>query len=141
MFNLKLVINLNDTTKRLKCIQIEFFLRLLSNEYTKAIIKDLLSINSGGDYIRDFLTILNEGTKDGSNGIAGLRRVDVSSSRIEELKDEIEYREYTQDDGKAMFDLYFVRLILHEITHVLIRIKKDNMNASSRFITGANLEK
>ncbi|CAF0930448.1 unnamed protein product [Brachionus calyciflorus] len=67
MSNLKLVIDLNDTTKRLKCIQIEFFLRLLSNEYTKAIIKDLLSINNGGDYISDVLTILNEVTQAGSN--------------------------------------------------------------------------
>ncbi|CAF1091002.1 unnamed protein product [Brachionus calyciflorus] len=71
----------------------------------------------------------------GLYGFAGLRKVYVSSSRIEELKDEID------DDGKVMFDLYFVRLILHEITNVLIRINKDNMNVSSRFITVANLEK
>ncbi|CAF1036697.1 unnamed protein product [Brachionus calyciflorus] len=41
----------------------------MSNEYTKAIIKDLLSINNRGDYISDVLTNLNEVTKDGSNNI------------------------------------------------------------------------
>ncbi|CAF1085216.1 unnamed protein product, partial [Brachionus calyciflorus] len=42
---------------------------LLSNEYTKAIIKDLLSINNSEGYISDVLTILNEVTQDGSNNI------------------------------------------------------------------------
>ncbi|CAF0976182.1 unnamed protein product [Brachionus calyciflorus] len=52
----------------------------------------------------------------GLNGFAGLRKVYVSSSRIEELIAEIKYRKYTQDDEKILLDLYFVRLILHEVT-------------------------
>ncbi|CAF0762468.1 unnamed protein product [Brachionus calyciflorus] len=77
----------------------------------------------------------------GLNGFAGFKKVYVSSSRIEELKDEIEYREYPPDDGKVLLDLYFVQLILNEIIHVLIQIKKDNMNVSSHFKPDTNLEK
>lgn len=58
--NLKLINNITNTFVRLKYIQINFFERLLSNSYTKILIKELLQINNQNDYISKIINILDE---------------------------------------------------------------------------------
>ncbi|RNA05443.1 hypothetical protein BpHYR1_046529 [Brachionus plicatilis] len=41
-------------------MQIEFFERLLENEFTKSIIKELLNVENDKDYISNTLDLLNE---------------------------------------------------------------------------------
>ncbi|CAF1117913.1 unnamed protein product, partial [Brachionus calyciflorus] len=67
--NLKLIKNLNDTSKRLKLIQINFFERLLKNEYTSEVINDLLQNNVERDYIECINEILSEVTYEREIGI------------------------------------------------------------------------
>ena len=45
---------------RLKCIQVNFFERLLKNRYTQGIVKELLTLEQEDDYIKCILDILAE---------------------------------------------------------------------------------
>ncbi|CAF0778861.1 unnamed protein product [Brachionus calyciflorus] len=59
MTNLKLINNLSITNNRIKRTQVDFFVRLLENDYTKKIIKELLSYSSNGNYVNGILDLLN----------------------------------------------------------------------------------
>ena len=60
--NLKLINNVQTGASKLKVIQIEFFERILSNNYTNQIIKDILTEYTDHDYINQILKILDEFT-------------------------------------------------------------------------------
>ncbi|CAF0714237.1 unnamed protein product [Brachionus calyciflorus] len=60
MTNLKLINNLCITTSRIKRIQGDFFERLLENNYTKQIVKELLICSPKGNYVYDMIDLLNE---------------------------------------------------------------------------------
>ncbi|CAF1009096.1 unnamed protein product [Brachionus calyciflorus] len=58
--NLRLINNINSTENRLKLIQIEFFGRLLENQYTKDVLKEALKSGDDNDYFSRLSRILNE---------------------------------------------------------------------------------
>ncbi|RNA38994.1 hypothetical protein BpHYR1_041672 [Brachionus plicatilis] len=58
--NLRLINNVKKTHIRLKQMHIEFFERLLENEFTKSIIKELLNVENDKDYVSNTLDLLNE---------------------------------------------------------------------------------
>ncbi|CAF0708862.1 unnamed protein product [Brachionus calyciflorus] len=58
--SLRLINNIDRLTNRLKISQIEFFQRLLKNEFTANIIRNLLSAGGEGDYMTKILEILDQ---------------------------------------------------------------------------------
>lgn len=57
---LRLAINIKKTSDKLKYHQIEFFERLLKNQFTKSLITEMLRERGNIDYIDRTLSILNE---------------------------------------------------------------------------------
>ena len=58
--NLILIKNINDMVTKLKVMYIEFFERLLANNFTKELFNELLLNNSHNNYLNSELNILNE---------------------------------------------------------------------------------
>ncbi|CAF0930523.1 unnamed protein product [Brachionus calyciflorus] len=53
--NLKLAINIKNTSLKLKSTHIEFFVRLLNNKFTQSIIKEMLLEGDNNDYVEQIL--------------------------------------------------------------------------------------
>lgn len=66
---LKLINNLDETSKRIKLSHVTFFERLLKNQLTRELIKEVLQNQTEKDYITNLINILDEMAYDNEMGI------------------------------------------------------------------------
>ncbi|CAF1097153.1 unnamed protein product [Brachionus calyciflorus] len=70
------------------------------------------------------------------NGFAGMQKVYVSLSRLNELS---KMTNQIYDRKNLVLRLFFVRLMINLLTHVVLRDKKNDFNLSSAFFSYENL--
>lgn len=100
--------------------------KIIQNIVNK-VVKDLSGKNANFDYNSCKLTFFNSNLKD-LNGFAGINRIYVS---ISALKDIYLKSIYSNEDTFLILKMSLIRLILHEMTHVVIRHTINDFNLSS----------
>ncbi|CAF0929460.1 unnamed protein product [Brachionus calyciflorus] len=65
------------------------------------------------------------------NGVAGISKVFMSLSSFENFLQKMVSNKFNQENKKLMARLYFIRLIVHELVHVVNRDRKKDLNTSS----------
>lgn len=108
------------------------FSSLLANKRIQMIITDVVNEISGSNSKSDFKSIKFRYFRSdvvGLEGFAGVNEIFVSVNELDNTIDEL--KNYSDLEKMALFKLKFTALVIHEVTHVILRSAMDDFNASS----------
>jgi hypothetical protein len=117
------------------------FENLINNKYVKKIISKVVKDISGKEIMFDFNFCKVEyfdTSIQGLNGFAGLDKIYISNMEQKNLSGL--YKNYSQWKKIVIQKCNFARLVLHEMTHVILRRAINDFNLSSPKIFEANTD-
>ncbi|CAF0714956.1 unnamed protein product [Brachionus calyciflorus] len=91
------------------------------------------------DDLKPIMVVFFEAQLNILNGFASMDKIYINLTKINFLLETIEYYGKKQNND-LILGLYFTRLAIHEMTHVLLRRKLNDLNVSSPFLEQKNME-
>ena len=128
--SIKIVSEQDDYIKELN----EIYKKTITNEHLKKEIKKVVQDIIGGDEtnykFEETKLVFFTSSYKGLYGFAGINTVYINQEMLTNMYETSCY-DYSAKEKKLLLEISFIRVVLHELSHVAIRFSKNDLNMSS----------